>query len=158
MGAAIEPAQAVVAYKQILRDVLDARPAGMRRRLADLLGKNRSFITHLSNPVYSTPIPAPYIDTILAVCHFSVAEREAFLAAYERAHPGRLVRPSPHAPLRTIELRVPDLGDAARNQQLDRLVHDMALRITHLVQSAEDAALIAGIAVAERSSTEGDQR
>ena len=139
MGAPIEPGTAVAAYKQILRDALEKRPTGIRRRLADVLGKNRSFITHLSNPIYSTPIPVPYVEPILAVCHFSVPEREAFLAAYEKAHPGKLARPSPHAALRTIELRVPDLGDLQRNQQLDRMLHDFAFRIAHLVHTAEEA-------------------
>ena len=54
MGVPVEPGHAVAAYKQILRTVLDQRPAGIRRRLADVLCKNRSFITHLSNPTYST--------------------------------------------------------------------------------------------------------
>ena len=32
----------IAAYKAILRDVLDRRPSGMRQRLAEALGKNRS--------------------------------------------------------------------------------------------------------------------
>lgn len=132
-----EPGSLVAAYKQILRDVLETRPAGIRRRLAEVLAKNRSFITHLSNPVYATPIPAQYVESIFAVCHFSSAEREQFLVAYELAHPGKLARPAPNAPLRTIELRLPDLEDPVRNAQLDRLLQDLALRIAHLVQAAE---------------------
>lgn len=124
----------VAAYKQILRDALEQRPAGIRRRLADVLGKNRSFITHLSNPVYSTPIPAPYVEPIFSVCHFSAAEREHFLAAYERAHPGRLARPAPHAPLRRVEMALPDLLDPRLNGQLDRLLHDFGLRVAQMLQ------------------------
>jgi len=139
MAEATEPGSLVAAYKQILRDVLETRPAGIRRRLADVLAKNRSFITHLSNPVYATPIPAQYVDSILSVCHFSAAERERFLEAYERAHPGKLARPAPHAPLRRVELRVPELEDPARNAQLDRLLQDFALRIAHLLQTGAPA-------------------
>jgi hypothetical protein len=138
MGEPIEPGTAVSAYKQILRSVLDQRPAGIRRRLAEVLGKNRSFITHLSNPVYSTPIPAQYVESILAVCHFSAAERESFLAAYERAHPGRLARPSGRTVWRRVELRMPDLNDPDRNAQLDRLLQDMGVRLAHLMQAPDD--------------------
>jgi hypothetical protein len=137
MAEPIDSGSLVAAYKQILRDVLEARPAGIRRRLADVLATNRSFITHLSNPVYATPIPAQYVDTIFSVCHFAASERDHFLAAYERAHPGKLARPAPNAPLRHIELRLPDLQDAARNAQFDRLLQDFALRIAHLVQAAD---------------------
>jgi hypothetical protein len=138
MAVPAEPGNAVAAYKQILRTVLDQRPAGIRRRLADVLVKNRSFITHLSNPIYSTPIPARYVESIFAVCHFSASEREAFLNAYERAHPGRLARPSAQTAWRTIELRIPDLNDPARNAQLDRMLQDMGLRIAHLMQADND--------------------
>jgi hypothetical protein len=134
----IDPGNAVAAYKQILRTALELRPAGIRRRLAEVLGKNRSFITHLSSPVYSTPIPANYVETIFSVCHFSAAEREAFLSAYEHAHPGRLARPAPQAAWRRVEVRLPDLNDPARNAQLDRLLQDMGLRIAHLMQTEQD--------------------
>ena len=134
-------AAAVKAYKTILADMLAARPSGTRQRLADALGKNRSFITHLSNPAYSTPIPARYVDSILAVCHFSLPEREAFLAAYEKAHPGKLARPAAHAALRTVTMHLPDLEDPDRNAQLERMLHDMAFRVAHLIQAAaQDAA------------------
>jgi hypothetical protein len=138
MGEPIEQGTAVSAYKQILRNVLEQRPAGIRRRLAEVLGKNRSFITHLSNPVYSTPIPAQYVESIVAVCHFSAAEREAFLAAYERAHPGRLARPSARTVWRNVELRLPDLNDPDRNAQLDRLLQDMGVRLAHLMQAPDE--------------------
>ena len=140
MGVPVDPDNAVAAYKQILRKVLDQRPAGIRRRLADVLVKNRSFITHLSNPIYSTPIPARYVESIFSVCHFSASEREAFLSAYEHAHPGRLARPSAQAAWRKIELRIPDLNDTERNAQLDRMLQDMALRIAHLMQADNDNA------------------
>jgi hypothetical protein len=138
MGEPIEQGTAVSAYKQILRNVLEQRPAGIRRRLAEVLGKNRSFITHLSNPVYSTPIPAQYVESIVAVCHFSAAEREAFLAAYERAHPGRLARPSARTVWRNVELRLPDLNDPDRNAQLDRLLQDMGVRLAHMMQAPDE--------------------
>ena len=37
-------------YKQILAAIIDRRPSGTRQRLADELGKNRSFITQIISP------------------------------------------------------------------------------------------------------------
>jgi len=129
-----DASRALAAYKQILRQALERRPAGIRRRLADVLGKNRSFISQLANPNYSTPIPAPYVEPIFAVCHFSQSEREAFLLAYEHAHPGRLARPSPAVPLRRVEFHLPDLGCEARNADLERLLQDLAFRLANLAR------------------------
>ena len=70
--------------------MLDTRPSGTRQRLADALGKHRSFITQMTSPTYPTPIPQRHLATMFAVCHFSPAEREAFLAAYRAAHRGKL--------------------------------------------------------------------
>ena len=79
----------VEAYKSILRNVLDRRPSGTRQRLAIALGKNRSFISQISNPVYPVPIPAPHLEIIFEICHFSGAEKREFLECFTRAHPGR---------------------------------------------------------------------
>ena len=88
--AAAEP-DAVVEYKTILKRVLDNRPSGTRQRLAKALGKNRSFISQISNPAYPVPIPVQHLETMFELCHFSLADRCDFLAAYRRAHPRRLV-------------------------------------------------------------------
>ena len=89
-GRAEAAPEAVALYKRLLQAVLEKRPSGMRQRLAEALGKNRSFISQISNPAYPTPIPAQHVDAILEICHFAPAEREQFLAAYRRAHPQRL--------------------------------------------------------------------
>src|SRR6478672_12182429 len=91
-------------YKLILRQVLDNRPSGTRLKLAAALGKNRSFVTQITNPAYMVPIPAKHVAIIFDVCHLSGAERTAFLEAYGRAHPGRL-RPS-HREARTRTIAV----------------------------------------------------
>ena len=67
-----------------------------------------------------------------------MGERESFLAAYERAHPGRLARPSAATTWRRLELRLPDLNDPEKNAHLDRLLQDMGLRIAHLMQTDPD--------------------
>ena len=76
---------AVVAYKDLLKRVVDNRPSGTRHRLAIALGKNRSFISQITSPAYSVPIPAVHLDTIFEVCHFTPTEKSEFLAAYTEA-------------------------------------------------------------------------
>ena len=125
----------VAAYKLVLKRVLDNRPSGMRHRLAKALGKNRSFISQMANPAYSTPAPAQHLETIFELCYFSKAERTEFLAAYLLAHPRRshVARPSPR--MRKITLVVPDLHDAERNAIVDRMVADLARHIELLTES-----------------------
>jgi hypothetical protein len=124
---------AVAAYKSVFKAVLDNRPSGMRQRLAHAMGKNRSFISQISNPAYQTPIPAQHLTTIIEVCHFSPAERTAFLEAYGRAHPRRAGRLSGVPRERTVTLHLPDLGSAKRNRQLDALLDEFARRLIALL-------------------------
>jgi len=125
----------VADYKIILRRVLDNRPSGTRLKLAAALGKNRSFVTQITNPAYLVPIPAKHVAIIFEVCHLSVAERAAFLEAYGRAHPGRLRAPHRDARTRTIAVTVPDLGDDKKNRALDELVADFAARLARFAES-----------------------
>ncbi len=125
---------AVAAYKTVLRDVLDLRPSGMRQRLAAAMGRNRSFISQLANPAYQTPIPVQHLETIFRICHFSDAERQAFLEAYSLAHPTRL-EAYHEVGTRTLQIIVPDLGTQEKNAQLEVLVRDMARRIAKLIES-----------------------
>jgi hypothetical protein len=126
----------VAEYKEILRQVLDRRPSGTRQRLAAVLGKNRSFISQISNPAYAVPVPLPHVDRIFEVCHFSPTERAAFMDAYARAHPRRLRAAPEDEPARVISVLVPDLGDPARNAQLERLINEFARRVAQLVKPA----------------------
>ena len=81
--------------RRILREVLDSRPSGTRQRLADALGKNRSFVSQIANPGLPDADPGAALETIFEVCHFSHDERRAFLAAYAEAHPGAARRSPP---------------------------------------------------------------
>src|SRR6202163_5035818 len=83
-------ADIVGAYKEVLKRVLDTRPSGTRHRLAIALGKNRSFISQIANPVYTVPIPVQHLETVFEICHFTAADRREFLAAYDEAHPRRV--------------------------------------------------------------------
>jgi hypothetical protein len=121
-------AMPVAAYKRILQQVLDRRPSGMRQRLAEALGKNRSFISQISNPGYATPIPVQHVERIFEICHFSKEEKKLFLAAYRRAHPRRLQGNGKGEgnPARRVTVTLPDLGDAQKNRKLDALIADFA--------------------------------
>jgi hypothetical protein len=134
-GSREETVKAVAAYKAILRRVLDNRPSGTRLKLAAALGKNRSFVSQITNPGYPVPIPPQHIDIIFEVCHVAPAERAAFLEAYHEAHPRRLTGKERVLHTRTITLVVPDLGDAKKNRALEQLVTDFAAR---LARYAED--------------------
>lgn len=126
----------VADYKRLLQTVCDNRPSGTRGRLAVALGTNRSFVSQLTNPAYSMPIPAQHLLAILEVCRFSPPERTAFLDAYDRAHPGR--RSSGDGePHRTVTLRVPDLGDARRNQAVDDMLAEHARQLVRLLASLQ---------------------
>lgn len=127
-------AELIAAYKRVLQQVLDRRPSGMRQRLAETLGKNRSFITQIANPAYQTPIPAQHVHRIIDVCHFSPAEREQFLHAYRLAHPRRLVLLKNRERTRRLTVMLPDLGSDEKNHKLDVLVGELADRIARLVE------------------------
>lgn len=131
-----QPGDALAEYKTILRRVLDSRPSGTRQRLAEALGKNRSFISQISNPAYSTPIPAQHIEHIVRLCHFSPGEKAAFMEAYGRAHPRRARRAAETHDLRQLVLQVPDLGDAGLNDAYDHLVSEFADKMGRLLVSA----------------------
>ncbi|MDI7861755.1 hypothetical protein MRS76_07280 [Rhizobiaceae bacterium n13] len=120
---------AIAAYKSILAEIIDNRPSGTRQRLASALGKHRSFVTQITSPAYSTPLPARHLATIFRVCHFSPSEQERFLAAYQTAHPGKLPDLGMGDKLRQISLMVPDLGDERKNQMLDEAISDFVQRI-----------------------------
>jgi hypothetical protein len=131
-----EPAEAgaVADYKRVFKEVLDARPSGMRIRLAHAMGKNRSFVSQISNPAYPVPIPVQHLNTIFDVCHFPPPAKAAFLRAYARAHPRRRGRLTEIPHERTITLHLPDLGSTKRNGQLDALMREFARRLAAILQ------------------------
>jgi hypothetical protein len=125
---------AVADYKRLLQQVLESRPSGTRRRLAEALGKNRSFISQITNPNYSVPIPARHIETIFEICHFLRGQKAQFLETYARAHPQRLPNSSQPMRWRELTLRIPDLRDAKKNRELEELLRDVVLRLERLLE------------------------
>ncbi len=75
-------------YKDLIRGYLAIRPSGLRKKISDAIGTNRSFVSQITNPNYRVPIPSHYIHKIMDVCHLSPVERAKFLEAYIAAHPG----------------------------------------------------------------------
>jgi hypothetical protein len=121
----------------VLQCVLENRPSGTRQRLATALGTNRSFVSQMANPAYAMPIPSQHLDVVFELCHFSQAERDAFLEAYALAHPDR--RDSGHATSRTrnVTVTVADLGDAVKNRALDEMVVRFARQIGRFAETLE---------------------
>src|SRR5215470_12731857 len=78
----------VAAYKRLLQEYIDRRPSGLRLKIARAIGKHRSFVSQITNPSYSIPVPARHLEAIFRICHLAPEERHAFMAAYEAAHPG----------------------------------------------------------------------
>ncbi|GAB4071567.1 hypothetical protein KHC28_05570 [Ancylobacter sonchi] len=129
--------EAVIAYKAMLAGILDNRPSGTRQRLASALGKHRSFVTQVTSPAYDTPLPARHLPTIFRVCHFSPAEQERFLLAYDAAHPGKLPEAGGGERLRPLTLMAPDFGDDKKNRQFDEAVAEFAQKMAALVNGGE---------------------
>lgn len=123
-------AEAVAAYKRMLAAILDRRPSGTRQRLAVALAKNRSFISQITNPAYSTPIPASHVPKIFEVCHFSAGERQEFARLYARAHPRKPGAERVRHAHTAVEL--PDLGDESSNRKLHGLVSAFVRDIARL--------------------------
>ncbi|HDR9757517.1 TPA: hypothetical protein QDC44_001627 [Burkholderia cepacia ATCC 25416] len=125
----------VAEYKRILTDVLDNRPSGTRQHLAQALGKHRSFVSQITNPTYATPIPVDHLNTIFSICHFSAAERGAFLNLYRQAHPRRYIHTETAHRTRTISVTLPDLDDAELNLKMDQLVADFARTLAQMANT-----------------------
>lgn len=127
----------IISYKTILAQIIDNRPSGTRQRLAAALGKHRSFVTQITSPAYSTPLPARHLATIFRVCHFSPVEQARFVEAYHAAHPGKLPEFGISEGLRSLSLMVPDLGDDKKNRLLDEAVTDFVQKIATLLGNAD---------------------
>ena len=129
--------EAVARYKAILQRVIANRPSGTRQRLAGSLGKNRSFVSQITNPAYATPIPARHLETIFEICHFSPDDRQLFLDAYTAAHPRRLASERSDRRVRAHTIYLPDLGDEERNHELDHAVGEFVQRLTRLIDNED---------------------
>lgn len=137
-GGAPDRAEKIARYKSLLRGVIERRPSGLRGRLALALGKHKSFVSQITNPSYTVPIPAADLPTIVEICHLAPAERDQFLALYREAHPDRPQRP-PRAPNAPHELKIalPQFRAEATARDVEAMILDFAARAIRLAQRAE---------------------
>jgi len=129
--------QLVAAYKRILQASLDRRPSGTRQRIAEALGKHKSFVSQITNPGYSVPVPARHVAAIMDLCHFSPEERRAFLDAYLAAHPsrGQTLRPNPRATTpHVLHIPVPTFDDPETQREVEELIRSFAARVIAILQ------------------------
>src|SRR5438105_15949209 len=128
----------IAAYKALVKDYIDRRPAGMRARIAIALGKQKSFGSQLSNPICPMPVPARHLSTIFEICHFSAEEKKSFLKAYMVAHPARAAHPSSeeeglHPRRKVLSLEMPVLRDQRKQRALENLVRQFVERVAELI-------------------------
>lgn len=127
----------IQAYKAVLREALETRPSGIRLRIARTIGKNKSFISQITNPKYQTPLPEKYVEPVFDVLRFTPAERERFLEVYRRAHPRNRQQQAARrerAGTRALSIELPKLKTAALERQVDGLIIDFARKISELVE------------------------
>ena len=125
----------IAVYKTTLRRFIDQRPSGIRRKIAEVTGTHKSFISQITNPADTTPLPARHIDSIFAVCHLSPEEKQAFLKEYHSAHPGHTeLRKAPRRHTRTLHLQVPVIEDQRKQKALESLIRDTVRRLCDLVE------------------------
>ena len=130
-----ERQERIAVYKTTLRQFIDQRPSGIRRKIAEVTGTHKSFISQITNPADTTPLPARHIDTIFAVCHLSPEEKQAFLKEYYSAHPGHAeIRKAPRRHTRTLHLQVPIIADEKKQKALESLIRDTVRRLCDLVE------------------------
>ena len=126
----LPPQDLIKAYKIILADIINKRPSGTRQRLADALGKHRSFISQITGAGYVTPLPEKHLSALFSVCHFTADERLEFLSAYDLAHPDKTSRAEELRNTRHISLTVKDFGDDEKNRRFDEAVAEFANRVS----------------------------
>jgi len=128
----------VAAYKRLLQEFIDRRPSGLRLKIAKAIGKHRSFVSQITNPSYPIPVPARHLETIFRICHLAPEERQAFMAAYEAAHPchpreGRRA-PRKARERRVIEIDLPVLGDPELEREMEDFLRHMARQLEKLAR------------------------
>jgi hypothetical protein len=132
----------VAAYKRLLQEFLDRRPSGLRLKIARAIGKHRSFVSQIANPAYPIPVPARHLEAIFRICHLAPEEKQAFLAAYEAAHPRhpreerRLPRKSREK--RVIEIELPVVDDPVLEHDMEELLRHVARQLEKIARRRQD--------------------
>lgn len=129
----LTPIDPVKQYKARLSALIDKRPSGTRQRIADALGKHRSFVTQILSTAYATPLPAKHVPLIFSVCHFNAEEKRQFLEDYHAAHPEKREELEGGTVLRHMSLMVLDFKDEEKNRQFDEAIAEFAHRMAAIM-------------------------
>ncbi|MCY4459257.1 MAG: hypothetical protein OXC26_02475 [Albidovulum sp.] len=130
--------EALRAYKNLLRSLLDRRPSGTRQRIAEALGTHKSFVSQIASSNYSVPLPAQHVPVLIKVCHLSKEEEKLFLDAYALAHPSY----SPESAARknradSITISMPWFEDAGTRKKVKRAIQEAAETVLDLAVALE---------------------
>ena len=129
-------------YKRLLQEYINRRPSGIRMQIAKALDKNKSFVSQITNPAYSIPVPARHLPTIMDICRFSAKERHSFLEAYTAAHPNYQITTEAREPEEPgaaraghqLVLEVPDLEDKELQRRAEQMIRDFAAQVFSLLK------------------------
>lgn len=126
----------IVAYKTLLREYLNRRPSGIRKKISSAINTHRSFISQVANPNYRVPLPAQYVPILMDVCHFTAEEQETFLAAYSAAHPGQALfaRAASIGDYKSVTVDLSAIPAEKDRIALSRAIREMADGMVLLVQ------------------------
>lgn len=130
----------IAAYKILLREYLDRRPSGIRKKISAAINTHRSFISQVANPNYRVPLPAQYVPVLMDVCHFTTEEQETFLAAYTAAHPGQALfaKAAVQGEYKTASIDLSGIEDEQTRIAVSRAIREMAENMIRLVQETGD--------------------
>ncbi len=127
----------VAEYKRVLQELINRRPSGTRLKIAKALDRNKSFVSQITNPAYTVPVPAKHLNTIFELCRFSIKERETFLQAYTAAHPNYKftydVPEQSQVERRKLVLNIPVLDDPEKQSRLEEMIKEYARQLFTLV-------------------------
>lgn len=125
----------ISAYKAILRKLIDQRPSGIRQKIAEVTGTHKSFISQITKPSDSTPLPSRHLEAIFGVCHLSPEERRSFLDKYYLAHPEyEELKQKPERKTKTVHVQVPVLASERKQRELEALIRDTVQRICEIIE------------------------
>jgi len=130
----------IAAYKILLREYLDRRPSGIRKKIAAAINTHRSFISQVANPNYRVPLPAQYVPILMDVCHFTAEEQKTFLKAYFEAHPGQALvgQAAVLEDYKSTSIDLSEIEDEKTRIALSRAIREMAETMIRVVQETRD--------------------
>ena len=123
-------------YKTLLKDVVDRRPSGIRLKIAESIGRNKSFVSQITSPNYKTPLPEKYVDPILDAIHLTQKERDQFLHIYRRAHPRARTRSTEpvHEEMRVLKVELPKLESRRLENRVDQMIAQFARNLNDIAR------------------------